>query len=326
MTIFTIDVSHHDDDRHGGPLDWAKIHASGIDAMCTKVTEADPGGSYHYADPSGPRNVANARAAGLALTGVYHCLSHGDSACIARQVDWLAKMLEQTGAAWAMIDVEPFDELTSRGIAPKIGDVNAFCDRWAAVTGKPLAVYLPKWYWSQLGSPSLSHVKVLVSSDYGANADGTPQVIYTSRGGDTGRGLGAYGGVTPALWQFSSNSNVPGASGQTDANAFRGTLEELAALLTGDDMTTEVNLYRGRTAPPAVAGKDSGVLMDDVWAQEILGHSAYDTDKSYRTKQLDQLVKDMAEVKKMLAELAAAPAVTGKVHVEGDLTVGPAAS
>jgi GH25 family lysozyme M1 (1,4-beta-N-acetylmuramidase) len=238
MTVITIDVSHHDEDRHGGPLDWVKIRASGISVMCAKVTEGDPGGSYHYADPSGPRNVANATAAGL-VTGVYHCLSHGDAASIARQVDWLASVQAKTGADWAMIDVEPFDELKTRGIAPKISDVNAFCARWAAVTGRPLAVYLPHWYWEQLGSPSLAAVKILVSSDYGTNADGTPTQLYASRGGDAGRGWAAYGGVVPALWQFSSNANVPGASGQTDANASRGTLAELTALLIGDDVSTQ---------------------------------------------------------------------------------------
>lgn len=235
MTIFTVDVSHHDSDRRGAPLDWSKIRASGIVAMCAKLTEGDPEG-YDYTDPTGPTNVRNAKAAGFTLVGGYHCLSRGDSAGIARQVGWFRAKLATAGANWAMLDVEPFQELKDRGIAPRMSDVTAFVSRWRAVTGRPLAVYLPKWYWSQLGSPSLAGLTI-VSSDYGDNADGTYLDLYRSRGGDTGRGWGAYGGVTPAIWQYSSNANVPGASGRTDVNAYCGSLEALTALLTGDDMS-----------------------------------------------------------------------------------------
>jgi hypothetical protein len=66
----------------------------------------------------------------------------------------------------------------------------------------------------------------------------------------------------------------------------------------------DVNLYRGRSAPPAVGTRGAGVQMDDVWAQEQLGHSAYDSDKSYRTKQLDDIVARLTRIEDILKNLA----------------------
>jgi hypothetical protein len=63
---------------------------------------------------------------------------------------------------------------------------------------------------------------------------------------------------------------------------------------------SEVNLYRGRPAPAAVGTRGSGVLLDDLWAQEMAGHSPYDTDKSYRTKQLDDIQARVKNIEALL--------------------------
>lgn len=233
MTVFTVDVSNHDWSRRGGPLDWKSVGGSGIAASCAKVSEGDRGGVYSYTDPYGPMQVAAAGQWGL-LSGAYHVLSRGDDASVQRQVDWLASFR----ADWYMIDVEPFSELASRKIAPTWSDVQRFDARWAQVTGRPLAVYLPRWVWSgNLGSPNISSLRgPLVSSDYGSNTALAPAPLYSSRGGDSGPGWQAYGGKTPELWQFGSAARVAGASGATDVNAYRGTPQQLHTRLTGEDV------------------------------------------------------------------------------------------
>jgi hypothetical protein len=84
--------------------------------------------------------------------------------------------------------------------------------------------------------------------------------------------------------------------------------------------TQEVNLYRGRPAPASVGKRGAGVQMDDLWAQEQLGHSAYDSEKSYRTAQLDQMAKDIAQIKLDVAAILTALKPGGSVT--GGLTPG----
>ncbi len=240
MTVHTVDVSHHDWDRANGRLDWARVAAAGIAAVCVRATYGDPSG-WQRASLHGRDMMRGARAAGL-ITGAYHNLVRGDSASIRRQVDWLRREMDAGSASWAMVDVERYAELLAAGMHPRIGDVRAWCARWAQVEDRQLLVYLPRWVWQHMGSPELASLGYpLVASDYGPNASGTPAELYRSRGGDGGRGWQAYGGVVPALWQYGSNARVPGLSAKTDINAYRGGVSALRALLTGDedDVTPE---------------------------------------------------------------------------------------
>jgi hypothetical protein len=235
LTAYVVDISHHDWDRAKGEIDWPSV--AGITAVCVRATYGDPGGynppTRHYADMA-----RGAHSVGL-IVGAYHNLVRGDSASIRRQVDYLRSQMGP--ARWAMLDVERYPELLSRGVEPRFGDVQQFCARWRTVDSRPLLVYLPKWVWSgHLGSPDLRPLGCpLVASDYGPNMSGTPASLYAGRGGDAGRGWAPYGKVTPALWQYGSKARVPGLAPPTDINAFRGSAAQLRTLLTeGDDMPT----------------------------------------------------------------------------------------
>lgn len=233
MTVLYVDLSHHDVSRRKGELpDWARIRGATSPVMCARATYGDPAGynppSHHFRDL-----VAGARRAGFTLLGAYHNLIRGDQASINRQVDYLRREMDAAGANWAMLDVERYPELVSRGLQPRFNDAMAFCARWRAVDKRALAVYLPRWIWDgHMGRPDLRLLRApLVASNYGSNPDGSPAAVYRARGGDTGPGWNAYGGVVPTIWQYGSNIDCPGASGQTDVNAFRGSLAELAAVL-----------------------------------------------------------------------------------------------
>lgn len=260
MTLFTVDVSNHDRNRKGGPLDWRAIKAAGIVASCAKASEGDDPATanYSYTDPWFRENTDGAARAGIPFVGAYHVLSAGTSASITRQVNWLRRSV--LADMWAMVDVEPFEELKSRSIAPKWVDVKDFCTIWTSLTrGRPLGVYLPQWYWSPavadggLGKPDLRVLPgncFLVSSDYGPNAISSPAGLYGQRNGDTGRGWAAYGGAIPRLWQFGSQAQVPGASPATDVNAFRGDLAGLHDLLYG----------KGNSMTQALSSSQDGAL------------------------------------------------------------------
>ena len=242
MTIYLVDVSHHDRARRGRALDWAAIRRHTSEAMIARATYGDPSGfspDTRYFDEF----QVGAKAAGFTLRGGYHNLVKGDAASISRQVDWFLRELDSHDCAWAMLDIERYPELVTNNLWPRWADVLRFRDRWAQVAdGRVLAYYLPQWLWSgHLGSPDLRALGgPLISSNYGSNLDGLPPAIYGARGGDSGAGWKPYGGVTPSIWQFGSDCDLPGASNKTDINAFRGSIDELRTLLTGaDDMLTK---------------------------------------------------------------------------------------
>lgn len=106
-----------------------------------------------------------------------------------------------------------------------IGNVRGFLAACAAVGQAVPLVYLPRWYWSRIGSPSLANLPPLVASHYSA-AGGYASSIYAGVPESWWEG---YGGGTVAVLQFTDKATVAGK--QIDANAYRGTVEEFRALI-----------------------------------------------------------------------------------------------
>jgi hypothetical protein len=130
-----------------------------------------------------------------------------------------------------MLDVEPTG--TSK---PTLQQVLDYADASKAAGLRLRLVYLPHWYWQELGSPSLSGLTArglaLISSSY-PGGTGSATRLYP---GDKASGWNSYGGVIPALYQY---TNQAGDGGQAlDYNAFRGTAEQFAALLAAAPTTT----------------------------------------------------------------------------------------
>lgn len=242
MTVIWIDVSHHDWSRRGGNLDWSRVRTVTSPCMIARATYGDPAGwhrpTYHFGDFQ-----AAAAAAGFDLRGGYHNLIRGDTASMRRQVDWLRRERDAYSCNWQMADVEPYAELVSANMWPRWEDVLRFQDAWHSVEDHPMAWYIPRWFWAwrdklpSLGQPDLRQLRgPLIQSHY-AGGDGPAAAIYANAGGDAGTGWDDfYGGRYPDIWQYTAGADVDGASSNTDANAFRGTLSELGALISGDDM------------------------------------------------------------------------------------------
>ena len=115
------------------------------------------------------------------------------------------------------------------------GDIGNF---WAVVNAFDAAgvtvtlSYIPRWYWQQIGSPDLTGVPGLIASSY-VGGTGYASSLYP---GDNSAYWAPYGGVTPALLQFTSTAQIGSLS--VDCNAFDGTLDQLIALLQGGTMTS----------------------------------------------------------------------------------------
>lgn len=143
-----------------------------------------------------------AQAAKLGIPfGAYHFLYAGNGSA-------------QADHAFSVVgkDVPLFVDVESTGTSyPTLADVNAFVARYRQLGGICEAMYYPKWYWSNQGSPSLSNGLKLIASGYAPYSDSSPS-------------WDAYGGVTPFQWQFSDKYDYAGM--QVDYNAYKGSLSQ----------------------------------------------------------------------------------------------------
>jgi hypothetical protein len=179
-------------------------------AVCAKVTEGTT-----YTDPFFAHYRAEAKRVGAVFFG-YHFLHAGGAAAQARHC------FSVVGPGVnVMIDHE-----STTGSNPTVQDAVDFATEFRALGGLCTLDYLPHWYWTQIGSPSLAPFAAaglsLVSSDYTGYSD-------------TGPGWASYGGVAPVIWQWTDA--LAYSNQAVDFNAFRGTVDQLRALL-------------GYTAPP----------------------------------------------------------------------------
>jgi len=184
----------------------AGISLAGAPAVCCKATQGTG-----YTSPAYRAQTAEGDRRGI-VTFAYHFLEAGNPGGQA------AHAHSVTGKRPLMVDFEP-----TTGSSPRLADCTGFIDAYRKAGGVTYLVYLPHWYWQQIGSPSLKPLQdrhmLLVSSSYPAGG-------YS----DNGVGWAAYGGMTPAIWQYSSNQPFGGQ--RIDFNAFKGTAAELRSLVS----------------------------------------------------------------------------------------------
>lgn len=205
MVTFGLDISHHQDLG----LNLAQCRREGIEFVFLKSSEG-----ASFVDSAFAANLAEARAAGM-LVGAYHYVR--SSAPASDQAAWIARTVPRDVPV--ILDVEA----NSGGVALTRDLVN----RLRAAGYRVPLLYLPRWYWQQIGSPSLAGLPPLWSSRYPDNTVGTlgdewshvPTSYWTG-----------YGGLDVAVLQFTSSVRIAGHQ-PIDANAYRGTRGQLAALL-----------------------------------------------------------------------------------------------
>lgn len=205
MTLFGVDISNNNDSGHN-TVDINGINLENFSWVEAKVSE---GADYRDPDWHRTRDLCNAK--GIPVIG-YHYVKTGDPDAQVR--NWLAN----DGGANAMLDFEA-----------NSGDISNFWAVFDAFKRAGVTVrlsYIPHWYWQNIGAPDLSGVPGLVASNYVAGSGYAAQLY---PGDNSARWFG-YGGVTPAMLQFSSQAIVANLQ-MCDVNAFRGTVEQLRALL-----------------------------------------------------------------------------------------------
>lgn len=180
----------------------------------------------------------------------YHFLSTEDAVAQVAHTKACIGDLELPG----MLDFEP-----TKTMRPTMAHALDYADAAEAAGLNLRLVYLPRWYWQELGSPYLSGLTArglyLVSSNY-PGGSGNPEQLYP---GDSGPGWQAYGGpkpLTPLIWQYTDKATDGGRT--EDFNAFRGTVPQLRAYLSRPASTTTKGLFdmTGGTIPASIASQD----------------------------------------------------------------------
>ncbi|MBF6332364.1 glycoside hydrolase family 25 protein [Nocardia transvalensis] len=209
MTIFGVDISNHQ-----AGLDLATVFAEGFEFAFAKVSEGD-----YFRDHTWPQFRDATLAAGKVLAGYHYVRADCDPDA---QANLFVDHLGDSNIP-AMLD----HEVNSGGV-----DVlRAVRDAIEARGVRVGLIYLPRWYWQQIGEPDLTGLPPLMSSNYGPNRAGYASVIYP---GPDDIGWQPYGGLDVTVFQFSDRGQVAGQS--IDVDAFEGTPDELRNLLMGDDM------------------------------------------------------------------------------------------
>jgi lysozyme len=209
-TIYGPDISHFQ-----AGLDLQQVKDEGFDFVWAKVSEGD-----YYRDASWPQFRDAARAAGLLLAG-YHYVRYdcdpGD------QADLFVAHLGDKSIP-AMLDFEA-----------NSGDIGSFWAVLHAIEDRGVRValsYIPRWYWMQIGQPYIGDVPGLIQSSY-VGGTGYASALYP---GDASGYWGGFGGRNVDILQFTDQALIGGMS--VDANAFRGSRDDLTTLLGGVPVPT----------------------------------------------------------------------------------------
>lgn len=206
MTLYVADIASY---QQG--LVPAQLRPD-VSALIVKCSQG-----MTYLDPDYAAWLGEARASGL-LVGVYHYV---DGSSPVAQAAWLrARIIDPS--LIVMLDEEAV------GLPQTLEVADAMTELGLHVR----LVYLARSYWSAVGSPDLSAPFSrrgigLVNAAYPSARAATPVQLYP---GDGAAGWTPYGGVTPALWQFTESATEAGQ--RIDVSAFRGSMAQLTDLFT----------------------------------------------------------------------------------------------
>lgn len=206
LILYGVDISHHQ-----GSFDLGRTAREGFDFAIMKATEGNS-----FVDKQFASNLAKARNAGL-IYAAYHYVRANSSA--ASQVRHIASVVPPSCPV--ILDVEH-----GGGNIALTRDLN---QRLNAAGYRTPLLYLPKWYWEQIGRPNMSGLPPLWFSRYPANRAGTASAVWARNAGWLNSLWGGYGGLGVEILQYSDQGVVAGHS-PVDLNAYRGTRSQLAAL------------------------------------------------------------------------------------------------
>lgn len=219
MTVFGWDTSHYD-----GVISLAAARQAKTEGIVLATAKLGEGGNYD--DPADSTNLANFKTAGIEFLGGYYVVRTGT---ISSQVNHCITLADRDEPWWRtfpgwfwQVDLErwPYDD-----VAASTGIV--FGKQLRERTGRLVVLYASH---GQYGDQLTGWDGPLWNANYATSRQAPFRDLYP---GDTSRGWSAYSGKVPTFLQYASSATIAGLT-TCDANAFRGSLDELRALVLGD--------------------------------------------------------------------------------------------
>jgi GH25 family lysozyme M1 (1,4-beta-N-acetylmuramidase) len=202
-------------------IDEVRARQEGFDFTFVKATQGDG-----FTNAVFGQQYDRVRASGQ-LAVPYVFLESGPSA--RAQADYAHSKIP-AGAPVAP-DAEWVKDAAGRLVsAPTLAQTVEFSNRMRDYGHHVPCAYVPHWYWEFWGSPDMSALACpLWSSRYPSMNGGFASQLYQQVPDNYWDG---YGGLGVAILQFSSAATVAGYH-PVDVDAFRGTRDQLSALLFG---------------------------------------------------------------------------------------------
>jgi hypothetical protein len=220
VTLFGWDASDFDWGR--GSMDLVAAKNDGITFFTHKATEGTSIRHVHFAEA-----VRRARAAGVAVVGAYGVprTPSSQAGSVSAQVDYFLTYLATAPPVdFIQCDLERWSNalgVVYDAVSPAVGA--EWCALAVQRSGKTVVLYAPRWAYGN----AIPQPWTLWESDYGVNPAGHYRESYP---GDDSPRWAAYSGRTPAILQYGSRLTI-GTQPLCDANAYRGTLNQLKNLL-----------------------------------------------------------------------------------------------
>lgn len=221
--LWGIDISDHQPS-----FDLYRTRQEGFDFAIFKATEGSTWRAQTFA-----ANLHHGRRAGL-LCAAYHYVRSTD-------------VPGQAGNIQAVVPRDcPLILDVEEGAGP-LSVTRDLTHRLRAAGYRLPLMYLPKWYADKIGARDLRGLPPLWYSRYPTARAGDASDVYARNAAWLNTMWGGYYGLHVEILQFSDQGIVAGRS-PIDVNAYRGTREQLAALLGGSgndevDMATINELY-----------------------------------------------------------------------------------
>jgi GH25 family lysozyme M1 (1,4-beta-N-acetylmuramidase) len=228
MTVFGWDASDFDWSR--GSMDLASAYRDGVRFLTHKASEGSSVRHAHYGTV-----LTRGRDAGIPVLGAYHVVRSAPS--ITSQVAYLTATLDAATPWWRVhpnffiqVDLEHW---AGDSVPATVGC--AFADAVRRATGKYVIVYASH---GQYGNTIPAGCD-LWNAAYPSSRAAHYSALYP---GDGGTGWNIYSGRTPVIWQYASTATI-GTQPGCDANAFRGTLDQLLALTRSGGTPTTSGVF-----------------------------------------------------------------------------------
>ncbi|MFX3616207.1 MAG: GH25 family lysozyme [Sporolactobacillus sp.] len=188
-----IDVSHHNQEGGLSLAFYQTIKAAGVNGVVVKVSDGSS-----YIDPAASVNIANAKAAGLAVSA-YHFARFTSVSEAKTEADWFSKQLQVVGFDKLRDGIVTVDvELPTAGRATLTNATNAFVSEMHRLGYPTVDLYSGSSFYNSHLYPA----KLSISQPWLARYSTQEPVFSNGRG----------------AWQWSSSYHFIGISGNFDVS------------------------------------------------------------------------------------------------------------